>query len=481
MEHPVVDFILRPKTQKLRSLLEAKLRSKGVELRRETAFDRKISAIYLEHEANVYRREPNDHGEWPCSVCCVFKAATEYQSNASNPNGLANRCRLCSVDILRRSRAKQKLRKSSQTEVVLPPLPPGFICCQKCKTVKSVDEFSADRRHFSGLRRNCKLCLNTQRHSHQVSLSEWLQLLVKTARSKSHARELGEVTITTLDLISIYAEQRGRCYYSRVPLAWGCHTRFQISLERLDNHTGYILGNVRLCAVEFNTTDQTKFSNPLLVTGSSQWTQEKFSQAHWMYDPTYSTERHSWILTNLQQPSKIFKFKHYEEQSGIWICAKCGNSKPLVDFRQNCSICRICSWWEENTLVKFLKKIIQQMRKSSQMKNYEFNFTYENLKDLVISQNGLCAISRIPLTFRRLSNWQCSPERLNTRKGYIVGNVALICLEFNTSDHSHNSMVNPANVKATAQWTPELYMQVFWPNGVLPNPKDWVPPPEEDI
>ena len=64
----------------------------------------------------------------------------------------------------------------------------------------------------------------------------------------------------------------------------------------------------------------------------------------------------------------------------------------------------------------------------------EPEFELEDMIELFNSQNGLCAYSGIPLKFGSCKDnwWVCSPERLDTTKGYIKGNVCLICHEFNT-------------------------------------------------
>lgn len=108
-------------------------------------------------------------------------------------------------------------------------------------------------------------------------------------------------------------------------------------------------------------------------------------------------------------------------------------------------------------------------------KRIEGTITHEDLEAMVLEQNGLCAISRIPMNFRHLTDWQCSIERKDNNLGYTYINCVLICLEFQSSDYSRRRNVNQDEVDFTAQWTPELYNEVFWPNGGQENAKNWVP------
>ena len=46
-------------------------------------------------------------------------------------------------------------------------------------------------------------------------------------------------------------------------------------------------------------------------------------------------------------------------------------------------------------------------------------------------ENELCYYSNIKLSFKKYSDWQCSLERIDPNRGYIIDNIALVCGEFN--------------------------------------------------
>lgn len=75
-------------------------------------------------------------------------------------------------------------------------------------------------------------------------------------RNKVSGRPVKAVTITAEDLIDIYNQQQGKCYWSGLPLDQTFnnikHHPFAISPERLDNSKDYDKTNVVLCRRMFN-------------------------------------------------------------------------------------------------------------------------------------------------------------------------------------------------------------------------------------
>jgi hypothetical protein len=62
----------------------------------------------------------------------------------------------------------------------------------------------------------------------------------------------------------------------------------------------------------------------------------------------------------------------------------------------------------------------------------EFNITQNDLTTIWSNQNGKCYYSEIQMVPQPSSDWMCSIERLDNNKGYIIGNVVLVCFELNT-------------------------------------------------
>jgi hypothetical protein len=104
-----------------------------------------------------------------------------------------------------------------------------------------------------------------------------LQILVtgsrKSLKRKTRAERGLEHTITFDDIIKMFTEQRGLCYYSGIKLTTNGY--WKASLERKDVHIGYTPENCCIIAQEFNSIDHTancKYTG----TGSGGWTKSKY-------------------------------------------------------------------------------------------------------------------------------------------------------------------------------------------------------------
>jgi hypothetical protein len=75
-------------------------------------------------------------------------------------------------------------------------------------------------------------------------------------RNRVSGRPVKEVTLIPADLVDMFNEQGGKCYWSNLPLNPEYnkikHHPFAISPERLDNSGPYSKENVRLCRRMFN-------------------------------------------------------------------------------------------------------------------------------------------------------------------------------------------------------------------------------------
>lgn len=64
-------------------------------------------------------------------------------------------------------------------------------------------------------------------------------------------------------------------------------------------------------------------------------------------------------------------------------------------------------------------------------KNKEFNITETDLFDLWGKQEGLCAYTKLPMTATSNQHSTVSLDRIDSSKGYIVGNIQLVCASIN--------------------------------------------------
>ena len=74
-----------------------------------------------------------------------------------------------------------------------------------------------------------------------------------------------------------------------------------------------------------------------------------------------------------------------------------------------------------------MKKLFRQIRKNADSRKIEVDIDLEYLKELYDSQAGKCAISGIEMTYDSYTSNNISPDRIDTRIGYVKGNIHLVC------------------------------------------------------
>ncbi|CAE7273342.1 unnamed protein product [Symbiodinium sp. CCMP2456] len=115
---------------------------------------------------------------------------------------------------------------------------------------------------------------SSYRRAYSRTLRSRSKSLIYSAHARSRMRD-EDCELEYTDILRMLLQQRGRCFYSGVPLQYERpHTDWVMSLERLDNSIGYVKGNCVLIASEFNTPDRSKTAK-WEVRGSSQWSLAK--------------------------------------------------------------------------------------------------------------------------------------------------------------------------------------------------------------
>lgn len=163
-------------------------------------------------------------------------------------------------------------------------------------------------------------------------------------------------------------------------------------------------------------------------------------------------------------------------ESGVQRCKFCGETKPLTEFyangcfkdgvlkyRSRCKACVLEKSKENHPNVYKNKAkirgssarnyIVNILHHASQRKKGEYNLDLPFLMELYEKQNGNCAISGRKMTYitgkgRIATN--ISLDRIDNTKGYIKGNVHLVCL--------------CVNVMKSTMTTEEL---LFWCSDIL--------------
>ena len=152
-------------------------------------------------------------------------------------------------------------------------------------------------------------------------------------------------------------------------------------------------------------------------------------------------------------------------------CSICGEIKPIKDFRANTgqwkgrpfrlSFCNKCRRIKINTRLNgdvflFLQSRMTQIKSRARDKNIEFNITPEYLKQLYDKQEGKCFYTDIPMTTKygvgKLLT-ALSIDRIDTTKGYIIGNVVLCTNRI-------NSIKSDLTLEEIREWIPKIYERI---------------------
>jgi len=306
--------------------------------------------------------------------------------------------------------------------------------CSKCLIEKLFEDFGSRKDIKDNLRNQCKLCISIHQISYKKTLNGFLNKLLSSAKKNSKNRlnvnriDAGVFDITFNDLNELCENQKGLCYYSKLPMnfdknSWKC------SLERLDPIFGYIKHNIALCCIEFNSC--------------SQWSNYKINEMV--------------LILNKNIDNNYVDFNNYKKQlkkqvkikltilngENYYNCSFCGLVKQRDQFNKRinrgCIECFNEYYKKLSKCPRYkLQKILSHAKLRANKKGMNFDLDFDYLVSLFNNQRGLCAYSNLPLTFGSYFdiNWVISLERIDTLIGYTKNNVCLICIEFNTMDNS---------------------------------------------
>ncbi len=119
-------------------------------------------------------------------------------------------------------------------------------------------------------------------------------------------------------------------------------------------------------------------------------------------------------------------------------CNICGITKSIGNFSANRGACNKCRTSrnrdrQNSTVELFLGARLTSIKQRHKQKNYAGTLvSLEYLMSLYEQQRGICAISNIPMhTSTDYSDLCASPDRIDTNKGYVEGNIRFVCARIN--------------------------------------------------
>jgi hypothetical protein len=301
--------------------------------------------------------------------------------------------------------------------------------CNKCNEVKPVYCYGQNTRALYGIGfSNCTRCGNK-------SSCQFTKLLGRI-KTNSNRRGMPSPEITVNDLKEMFKNQNGICPVrgEKMEPKYGDRDPLNMSPERMDNKKHYTIDNVVLICQKYQVGHHFNFSINEISSFFEYDTNDGFD-----FDPAifnYNPPRHKRRLSR--------------REGNNMLCTRCDNMLPIEMFScKNKPWCKHCTVAWETEYVKtphgFLKRMAKNAKQAARNrgKKLKRNDTSSNSEDnlynfflsIIKEQNGRCAITGIPLVYKRFHRFAASPDRLDDSKGYVKGNVRFIIAPLNTQNN----------------------------------------------
>ena len=307
--------------------------------------------------------------------------------------------------------------------------------------------------------RRCKGCISNITVALSKTRPQFFYIMAQNCKLSAKKRS-GLASICTLvrdDLNAMWDAQKGCCAYTGVPMRHVPNSSFKASPERINNALGYVPGNVILIIAELNTP--------------YQWTRAKLDV--WLANQNPTLEQHAaqdahvYALANPPPPPD------HQARASIWRgpingipsirCNGCNVTMSMAEFGGHGSRCARCirdsqkkaALTLHGAMVNLVACARGSTKKRKEGKGGEpCTITVENIKTMFVAQRGRCHWTNIPMAFGlgKHISWHCSLERLNVARGYIPGNVALVCFEANPMDQTNRGK-GSSGEEGSAGWT----------------------------
>ena len=129
----------------------------------------------------------------------------------------------------------------------------------------------------------------------------------------------------------------------------------------------------------------------------------------------------------------VTEFSHRDKfHKPVWNCiCDCGRQRKINGPSMQKGLTKSCGCLKRATLRKkgcgqLSHGFWRKLEKSAYQRGYDFDLSIKDGWDLFNKQNGLCAISKVPIILFPDSNRErlqtASPDRIDSTKGYIKGN-----------------------------------------------------------
>jgi hypothetical protein len=319
------------------------------------------------------------HEQFKCKTCIKIKKSVCMRKRKSEYSDKFGKIRISFENKFNKS---NKYRDDFSPENIDKTLK-----CRECKTDKPLYRFYNRRGFKGGKEKLCRLCENkmkVERREHQTPKQIITSLLTAckanaTERKTNGRLSCGECSITQDIVWDIYHKQLGKCIYSNKELTFNYNDMNKISIDRIDSSKGYTRENIQLVSKYVNWMKLDTKENEFLYMISS-------ITRHSIENSKYDS--HEYMIDS----SRITKM--------IKICHASASKRKWERCRPECGI---------------------------------VNIDKKYIIDLIKQQNNCCVYSGIEFDWNEFKNnpYQASIDRIDNDKGYIKGNVQIVCNAIN--------------------------------------------------
>jgi hypothetical protein len=188
-----------------------------------------------------------------CTFCGKEKTANEFHKDKAQTHGLSHQCKIC----MRESRLKKIGSDGKKRSILNPKMEERngilYRICGHCNIEKEILEFRTAPDNRDGYRSCCKQCEREKctARSKKIRESGNLQMLLKILiqSSRSRAKRKGVKCDKTEDLLEeLYPKtvKAFKCQCCGKILKLRKDWKDGMSIDRVDNEKGYVVGNVAL-------------------------------------------------------------------------------------------------------------------------------------------------------------------------------------------------------------------------------------------